>query len=34
LLHTCGFSYQRTEKVFKSQRPTERAAFEEQVEKN
>jgi transposase len=34
LLHTCGFSYQRTEKVFKSQRPTEIAAFEEQVEKN
>lgn len=34
LLHTCGFSYQRTEKVFKSQRPTEIAAFQEMVEKN
>lgn len=34
LLHTCGFSYQRTEKVFKSQRPAEIAAFQERVEKN
>lgn len=34
LLHACGFSYQRTEKVFKSQRPAEIAAFQEMVEKN
>jgi transposase len=34
LLHACGFTYQRTEKVFKSQRPAEIAAFEELVEKN
>ncbi len=34
LFHRCGFSYQRTEKVFKSQRPAEIAAFQEQVEKN
>lgn len=34
LLHTCGLSYQRAEKVFKSQRPTEIAAFQESVEKN
>ncbi len=34
LLHACGFSYQRTEKVFKSQRPAELAAFHEMVEKN
>ena len=34
LLHACGLTYQRTEKVFKSQRPAEIAAFEEQVEKN
>ncbi len=34
LLHACGFSYQRTEKVFKSQRPADIAAFEELVEKN
>lgn len=34
VLHTFGFSYQRTEKVFKSQRPMEIAAFEEQGEKN
>lgn len=33
LLHACGFSYQRTEKVFKSQRPAEIAAFRELVEK-
>ncbi len=34
LLHACGFSYQRTEKVFKSQRPAEIAAFQELAEKN
>ncbi len=34
LLHACGFSYQRTEKVFKSQRPLEIAAFQELVEIN
>jgi transposase len=34
LLHACGFRYQRTEKVFKSQRPAEIAAFQERVEKN
>lgn len=34
LLHACGFSYQRTEKVFKSQRPAESMAFQELVEKN
>ncbi len=34
LLHACGFSYQRAEKVFKSQRPAEIAAFQEMVEKN
>lgn len=34
LFHACGFSYQRTEKVFKSQRPHEMAAFQEKVEKN
>jgi transposase len=34
LLHACGFSYQRAEKVFKSQRPAEMAAFQEMVEKN
>ncbi len=34
LLHACGFSYQRTEKVFKSQRPLEMAAFQETTEKN
>lgn len=33
LLHACGFSYQRTEKVFQSQRRTELAAFQETVEK-
>jgi transposase len=33
-LHACGFSYQRAEKVFKSQRPAEIAAFQEMVEKN
>ncbi len=34
LFHACGFSYQRTEKVFKSQRPLEIAAFHETTEKN
>lgn len=34
LLHACGFSYQRAEKVFKSQRLAEIAAFQEMVEKN
>jgi len=34
LLHACGFSFQRTEKVFRSQRPAETAAFHEQLEKN
>jgi len=34
LLHACGFSYQRAEKVFKSQRPAEMADFQEMVEKN
>ena len=34
LLRTCGFSYQRTEKVFKSQRPLQIADFQETVEKN
>jgi transposase len=34
LLHLCGFSYQKTEKVFKSHRQTKVADFEEQLEKN
>lgn len=34
LFHACGFSYQRTEKVFKSRRFGEIAAFQEIVEKN
>ncbi len=34
LRHACGFSYQRTEKVFKSQRPLEIAVFQETTEKN
>jgi transposase len=34
LLRACGFSYQRTEKVFKSQRPWQIADFQEMVEKN
>jgi transposase len=34
LLRACGFSYQRTEKVFKSQRPLQIADFQETVEKN
>jgi len=34
LLHVCGFSYQKTEKVFKSRSQTEVADFEEQLGKN
>jgi len=34
LLHLCGFSYQKTEKVFKSRREIKVADFEEQLEKN
>ena len=34
LLHKCGFSYQRPARVFKSQRPLQKMAFEEQAEKN
>lgn len=34
LLHLCGFSYQKTEKVFKSHSETKVAEFEEQLEKN
>jgi transposase len=34
LLRQCGFSYQRTEKVFKSHSEAKVAEFEEQLEKN
>jgi len=34
LLRLCGFSYQKTEKVFKSRSETKVADFEEQLEKN
>jgi len=34
LLHRCGFSYQKTEKVFKSRSESKVADFEEQLEKN
>ena len=34
LLRQCGFSYQRTEKVFKSRSEAKVADFEEQLEKN
>ena len=34
LLHLCGFSYQKTEKVFKSRSEMKVADFEEQLEKN
>jgi transposase len=34
LLRQCGFSYQKTEKVFKSRREAKVAEFEEQLEKN
>jgi transposase len=33
LLHRCGLSYQKTEKVFKSHSQTKVADFEEQLEK-
>jgi transposase len=34
LLRVCGFSYQKTEKIFKSRSQTKVADFEEQLEKN
>jgi transposase len=34
LLSFCGFSYQKTEKIFKSRSQTKVADFEEQLEKN
>jgi len=34
LLHLCGFSYQKSEKVFKSRSQFKVADFEEQLEKN
>jgi len=34
LLRLCGFSYQKTEKIFKSRNQTKVADFEEQLEKN
>ena len=34
LLGICGFSYQKTEKIFKSRSQTKVADFEEQLEKN
>ena len=34
LLHQCGFSYQKSEKVFKSRSQFKVADFEEQLEKN
>jgi len=34
LLRLCGFSYQKTEKIFKSRSQTQVADFEEQLEKN
>ena len=34
LLHLCGFSFQKSEKVFKSRSETKVADFEEQLEKN
>ena len=34
LLSLCGFSYQKTEKIFKSRSQTQVADFEEQLEKN
>jgi len=34
LLSLCGFSYQKTEKIFKSRSQTKVAEFEEQLEKN
>jgi transposase len=34
LLRLCGFSYQKTEKIFKSRSQTKVAEFEDQLEKN
>jgi transposase len=34
LLRLCGFSYQKTEKIFKSRGQIKVADFEEQLEKN
>jgi transposase len=34
LLRLCGFSYQKSEKIFKSRSQTKVAGFEEQLEKN
>lgn len=34
LLHACGFSYQRTERQYRSRKEADVAAFSEQVEKN
>jgi transposase len=34
LLRLCGFSYQKTEKIFKSRSEMKVADFEEQLEKN
>jgi transposase len=34
LLSLCGFSYQKTEKIFKSRSQVKVADFEEQLEKN
>ena len=34
LLSFCGFSYQKTEKIFKSYNQTKVADFEEHLEKN
>ncbi len=34
LFAACGFTYQRTQKVFKSRRETDIVTFEEQLEKN
>jgi transposase len=34
LLRLCGFSYQKTEKIFRSRSQTKVADFEEQLEKN
>ena len=34
LLSLCGFSYQKSEKIFKSRNQTKVAGFEEQLEKN
>lgn len=34
LFHECGFSYHRTERIYKSRRESQVMEFEEQVEKN